>query len=106
MRKALIFIFALFLMGCSQSDEQKAEKLVTEYLKEYANDPASVQDIEVGGLVKMKGMQKAAWEKPQYYKYASVSYRAKNGYGALMKEMVYVKFDTLVTKIICFDCID
>ena len=102
MKKAMILLFALALTACSLSDEQKAEKLVKEYLKENANDPSSVQDVKVEGIVTMEGMK----NKKQKFKYASVTYRAKNAYGALVKDEVYVKFDTLITELICFDCFD
>ena len=102
MKKAMILLFALALTACSLSDEQKAEKLVKEYLKENANDPSSVQDVKVEGIVTMEGMK----NKKQKFKYASVTYRAKNAYGALVKDEVYVKFDTLITELICFDCLD
>ena len=102
MKKAMILLFALALTACSLSDEQKAEKLVKEYLKENANDPSSVQDVKVEGIVTMEGMK----NKKQKFKYASVTYRAKNAYGALVKDEVYVKFDTLITELICFDCLE
>lgn len=102
MKKAMILLFALALTACSLSDEQKAEKLVKEYLEVNANDPSSVQDVKVEGIVTMEGMK----NKKQKFKYASVTYRAKNAYGALVKDEVYVKFDTLVTELICFDCLD
>ena len=45
MRKAIIAIMALGMMACSQTDEQRAEKLISDYLEKNANDPSRVQDI-------------------------------------------------------------
>ena len=104
MRKAFIFLFLFALAACSMSDEQRAEKLVKEYLKKTANDPSSVQDVKCEAIVQMEGNDQKG--RKGQYKYASVSYRAKNGYGALVKDEVFVKFDTLVTELICFDCVD
>lgn len=47
MRKAFVCIFTLALAACSLSDEQKAEKLITKYLERNANDPSSVEIIEI-----------------------------------------------------------
>ena len=103
MRKAIIMLLmAVALSACEKTPEQRAEKLIMEYLEKNANDPSSVQDVKVEGIVTMEGMK----NKKQKFKYASVTYRAKNAYGALVKDEVYVKFDTLITELICFDCLD
>lgn len=50
MKKAMILLFALALTACSLSDEQKAEKLITKYLERNANDPSSVEIIEISPI--------------------------------------------------------
>ena len=50
MRKVYFVFATILLMGCSMTNEQKVEKLVTNYLNEYANDPSSVEIISIGDL--------------------------------------------------------
>ena len=56
--------------------EDYAYYAVKRYLEANLNDPDSLQDLEVVGMSKVKKM-------PGFYK-VDVSYRAKNGFGALM----------------------
>ena len=102
MRKIALMVLAVFLMGCADTPEKRAERLIEEYLERNANDPSSVRDLEVGHLIDKNEDPDG---KKGKYKYALIGYRAKNGYGALVKaEFVTVCFDEGVTKIICFDC--
>lgn len=102
MRKVLFLIVAVLLAGCSSSPEQRAERLVTDYIKATANDPSSVQDVDVSFVELKKEMDiDGNWLKGHY---TVVSWREKNAYGALMKQSVVVKFDEEVTQIICFNC--
>ena len=102
MRK-LLFAAVLLLASCSKTPQERAQSLVEDYLEQTANDPSSVQDLEVGVLIDEVEKSKNGYDVP--VKYASVSYRAKNEYGALVKESgVTVRFDKDVTKILCFDC--
>ena len=50
MRKVYFVFMAALLMGCSMTKEQKVEKLVKDYLNEYAHDPSSVEIISIGEL--------------------------------------------------------
>ena len=103
MRKAIIMLLmAVTMSACEKTPEQRAEKLIMEYLEKNANDPSSVQDLDVGKLIDIDEDEHGRKGK---YKYAVITYRAKNGYGALMKsDMITVRFDKDVTRIICFDC--
>ena len=102
MKKVLLFIACCLLMACSKTPEQRAEALVRGYLERVADDPSSVQDIDVGVLVDK--VQLDLHSNKIHYKMASVSYRANNAYGALVKGSVLVKFNEDVTEIICTDC--
>lgn len=91
------------MMSCGSTPEQRAERLVTDYIKSVAHDPSSVQDVEVGALV--DDTERDLHGNTIHYWYATVTYRAKNGYGALMKsDNITVKFDSEVKEIICYDC--
>ena len=48
MRKVLIAIMAVAMSACTMSEQDKAEKLISNYLDKNANDPSSVEIIEVG----------------------------------------------------------
>lgn len=102
MRKVLLLIVAVMMAACSSSPEQRAEKLVTEYIKSGADDPSSVQDVEVA-FVKMEKELDLKGNVLKYH-YTVVKWREKNVYGALVKRDVVVKFDEEVKEIICFDC--
>ena len=102
MRKVLFLIVAVLLAACSTTPEQRAQRLVTDYIKSTANDPSSVQDVEVSFVKVKKEMDiKGNWLKRHY---TVVEWREKNVYGALVNQSVVVKFDEEVTEIICFDC--
>jgi uncharacterized lipoprotein YmbA len=102
MRKVLFLIMAVLLAACSTTPEQRAQRLVTDYIKSTANDPSSVQDVEVSFVQLKKEMDiKGNWIKRHY---TVVEWREKNVYGALVNQSVVVKFDEDVTEIICFNC--
>lgn len=50
MRKGLFFIVALFMVACTVTEQDRAEDLIRHYLDRNANDPSSVDIIEVGEL--------------------------------------------------------
>lgn len=102
MRKVLLIIIGFSLMACSSTPEERAEKLIMEYLKENAHDPSSIQDLDVGHLMVR---DEDEWGKKGNFKVAVITYRGKNEYGALVKsDFITVRFDEDVTRIICFDC--
>lgn len=102
MRKVLFLIVAVLLAACSSSPEQRAERLVTDYIKSTANDPSSVQDVEVCFVEVKKEMDiEGKWLNRHY---TVVRWREKNAYGAMVKQDVVVKFDEEVTQILCFNC--
>lgn len=51
MRKAIFFVAGLLLMSCTITEQDKAEKLVKEYLERNANDPSSVEIISISKIV-------------------------------------------------------
>ena len=103
--KLVLAVLLSCLVSCSKTDEQKALALVEDYLERTADDPSSVQDIEVGSLITDDKVEHDLHGNKIRYKFASVSYRAKNAYGALvLVDGVVVKFDEGVTKIVCFNC--
>ena len=104
MRKLLFIFVAVLMVACTMSPEERAEELVTEYIKSGANDPSSVQDVEVSPL-RIK-LERDAHGNDFQFKYTTVRYRAKNAYGALARsDLIVVKFDYDVTEILCFDCL-
>lgn len=50
MRK-LLFAAVLLLASCSKTPQERAQSLIEDYLEQTANDPSSVQDLEVGVLI-------------------------------------------------------
>ena len=50
MKKILIALFAASLCACTSSPEKKAQKLITEYLKENLKDPSSYEAMEFSKL--------------------------------------------------------
>ena len=56
MRKLLFVLIAAFLLtSCESTPEQRAEKLIREYLEQTANDPSSIQDLNIGQLNEVDG---------------------------------------------------
>lgn len=53
MRKYLITILALLLLGCSESPPNKAEQLINDYLKESLKDPDSYKNEQLGSLTEL-----------------------------------------------------
>lgn len=47
MRKVIFMMVAVLLMTCSVTDDDKARKLIDAYMQKNANDPSSVEIIEV-----------------------------------------------------------
>lgn len=46
----MFFIVALFMVACTVTEQDRAEDLIRQYLDRNANDPSSVDIIEVGEL--------------------------------------------------------
>ena len=40
-------VLAVFLMGCADTPEKRAERLIEEYLEKNANDPSSIEIVAV-----------------------------------------------------------
>ena len=96
MRK-LLFAAVLLMVSCSKTPQERAQRLVEDYLEQVANDPSSIQDVEVGNLVDMSDTypkDSGLW--------ASVTWRGKNAYGALVKSSEMVRFERDVTRITHF----
>lgn len=97
MRKLVILSLLVLLASCSTTPEERARRLVEEYLEQTANDPSSVQDVEVGILTDM-----SARHPNDSGLWATVSWRANNAFGALVKSSETVRFDREVTRITHF----
>lgn len=50
MKIIVLIMMAIALAGCSHSEQYKAEKLIKAYLERNANDPSSVEIIEISKL--------------------------------------------------------
>ena len=49
--KKLLFIFvAVLMVACTMTEQDKAERLIKEYMERNANDPSSVEYVEFGTL--------------------------------------------------------
>lgn len=48
--KRIIMVLVIVLAGCSKSPEEKAQKLIKEYIINNANDPKSYEPIEFSNL--------------------------------------------------------
>lgn len=49
--KKLLFIFvAVLMVACTMTEQDKAERLVKDYMERNANDPSSVEYVEFGTL--------------------------------------------------------
>lgn len=102
MRKALFLFVAVLVMGCTLTPEQRAQRMAEAYIKSGANDPSSVQDVEVTFLEVKKEMDaEANWVRRQR---VFVKWREKNAYGALVKKDAPAKFDEDVRQLVCFGC--
>ena len=103
MKKFLFAVVSLMLAGCSNTPEERAKDLVTEYIKAVAKDPSSVQDVDLFSLIDKP--EKDLHGNVVHYWYTTVTYRARNASGALVKsDYITVKFDSDVKQILCFDC--
>lgn len=104
MKRTILFIACvLMLVSCAKSEHDKAVELITDYIHQIANDPSSVQDVEVSQFINK--LERDAHGHDILYRYVTVEFRAKNGYGALMKsESIVVKLDSACTQILCYDC--
>lgn len=93
---------AVLVIGCTQTSEQRAQRMAEAYIKSGANDPSSVQDVEVTFLEVKKEMDADAnWVRRQR---VFVKWREKNVYGALVKKDAPAKFDEDVRQLVCFGC--
>lgn len=98
----LLMVVSLCLMGCRMNQQERAEKLVEMYLEEEADDPGSIEILKVTVLDAKKELDaNGEWV---YRHYGSVTYRGRNRFGALVKEMVTVCFNEKVTQLVCWDC--
>lgn len=103
MKKVILLVVACMMIACSSTPEERAEKLVTDYIKSGADDPSSVQDVEVGKLTDQP--ERDLHGNTIHYWFTVISYRAKNRNGALEKSSaITVKFNNELTEIICYDC--
>lgn len=50
MRKLLFIFVAVLMVACTMTEQDKAERLVKEYMERNANDPSSVEYVEFGKL--------------------------------------------------------
>ena len=151
MKRYFFILFALLIIfGCTKSDDDKAAKLVKEWLEKNVNDPSSLEivsitpvktdsvlsyedDIDyemkkdeivsayqfatraiednVPSLAKEYENKAKAYEKDLEQiknkfkpysrgKITTVKYRAKNGFGALILEEKFFRFDDEITKIV------
>lgn len=102
-RIVLLLSCLLLLVGCAKTEHEKAVDMITDYIHQIANDPSSVQDVEISPFINK--LERDAHGHDILYRYVTVSYRAKNGYGALMKSgSITVKLDSACTQILCYDC--
>lgn len=153
MRKAIFLIAGLLLMSCTVTEQDKAERLVKDYLERNANDPSSVEIISISKVVAdsvldysetedydkwmdsfdsdkrmadintelgnfkeadaaikhmdvvLENIEKKKKTFKPYLRgyYVLLEYRAKNGFGALVKSSTKVYFDSELTKVTSFD---
>lgn len=97
MRKVLFILIAVLLAACAKTDEERAQDMIRDYIMQTTNDPSSVQDIEFSQFIVLD-------DEPDV-KYMTVTFRAKNAFGALVKSPSYTcQFDKNVTKLIKFNC--
>lgn len=84
MRKLLFIIVAvLALTACTKSLEERAEELITDGIRQSADDPSSVQDVTLDFVSKKQEVDLHGNKTWHYY--VSVDYREKNEYGGLVK---------------------
>lgn len=97
MRKILVILVAVLLACCTKTDEERAQDMIRDYIMQTTNDPSSVQDVEFSQFIVLD-------DEPDV-KYMTVTFRAKNAYGALVKSPSYTcQFDKDVKKLIKFNC--
>ena len=100
-----MYIFALvILLGCSQSKQDKAHRLVKHFLDSTLNDPGSYESVSFTPLYKMKDTIFMFNGKPDTVKCLGWNtightYRAKNKFNALVKETQWFMIDSTFTKV-------
>lgn len=100
MKKLFITIAAVLLLGmtaCTKTPEERAYDLVEEGLKQGADDPSSLQDLDLNFVTKKEEVD--AHGNRSWHHYVSVSYRENNKYGALVRQSRTVVLDEECTKV-------
>ena len=98
----LLTLMILLLSGCRMNQQERAERLVEMYLEETANDPESVNVLDVWvGEPKKEMDAEGNWVIRHY---GTATYTGKNAYGAMVKEQVVICFNEEVTQLVCWDC--
>ena len=103
MKKALIIMLACWFVmtACTKTPEEKATDLVTDAIKQSANDPSSVQDVKLTFLKKKQEVDLHG--NKTWHHYVSVEYREKNKYGAIEKKTQYIKMNEECTLVESWD---
>lgn len=96
----------VLLCSCQITKEQKAKKLVDDYLKGTLNDPGSYESVSFGNLRPMKDTIVMLSNKPDTIHYngrcqIEHTYRAKNEYGGIVTKTDWFQVDSAMTKALC-----
>lgn len=99
MKKVFIIILACWfgVVACTKTPEELAIDLVTDGIKQSANDPSSVQDVKLTFLKKKQEVDLHG--NKTWHHYVAVEYREKNKYGALERKTQYIKLNEQCTKV-------
>ena len=98
MKKILIFMTVVLMsVACGSSPEKKAQKLITNYLKENLDNPTSYKPVSFGELEQAMVPDISGPEivyEPRGWKMIHI-YRAENKFGAIEKfeEVFYIDDD-------------
>lgn len=106
MKKPILIALIVILSACTFTKQQKAEKLVKDYLKTHLNDPDSYQYVEFSKAEKLRDttmIYKGKSEPVNYHGWWQINhtYRSKNGFGGIITKTDCFQIDSGFTKADC-----
>jgi len=106
--KRIVLLLTLFICACNhfESKQQRAQDLVTHYLKSTLNDPDSYESVSFSKLYKLSNAVIFLNGKPDtitrngWFEILH-TYRAKNKFGGVITHKYWFQVDSSVTKVNC-----
>jgi len=104
MKKLIPIALLVILSSCTR--QQKAERLIKKYLDSSLNDPKSYEPVSFSAPVKLRDTiikLGVTYDTVRHHGAFLIlhTYRAKNGFGAMIKTQEWFKIDSALTKADC-----